>query len=122
MDLTNRIPNFKAYPPVPNWYSSNITAIVDPHLLLYASKNVIVVLDLTTLQYFNSFAASGERDKVTAIVAYDTYCFTAGTDRTIRGWNILLGTTLTKQYEHEVCAPNSLCYLFIVINLCQFLG
>lgn len=109
MDLQSRFPKYQAYPPVPNWYTSNITAVVDPHLFLYATRNVIVVLGLENLKYFNSFAVSN--DKVEAIAAYDTFCFTAGADKAVRGWNILLGSLITTHTEHEV----SVSYFFLNI-------
>jgi hypothetical protein len=100
MDLTNRFPKYKAYPPVPNWYSSNVTAIVEPHFFLYATRNLVVILGLTDLKYFNSFAASS--DKLQAIAAHETFCYTAGVDSIVRGWNILLGSLFTSHEEHKV--------------------
>lgn len=102
MDLKDRIPKFKAYPPVPNWYCSNVTAVVDPHLFLYATKNVVVALELKDLTYFNSFAVTADKEKVIAIAAHDSICFTAGTDKVVRGWNTLLGSFITKHTEHNV--------------------
>jgi hypothetical protein len=100
MDLTDKFSKCKSYPPVPNWYSSNITAIVEPQFFLYATRNCIVVLDLKTLKYFHSFTVSN--DKIQAIAAHETFCFTAGIDKTVRVWNIVLGSLLTSHNEHKV--------------------
>ncbi|KAI9339130.1 quinon protein alcohol dehydrogenase-like superfamily [Pilaira anomala] len=100
MDITDRFPKYRAYPPVPNWYTSNITAIVEPHLFLYATRNIIVVLGLENLRYFNSFAVSN--DKIQAIAAHEAFCFTAGVDKVVRGWNILVGSLVTSHTEHDV--------------------
>ncbi|KAI8088174.1 quinon protein alcohol dehydrogenase-like superfamily [Thamnidium elegans] len=99
MDISGRFPKYQAYPPVPNWYSSGVTAIVDPHLFLYATRNLVVVLGLQDLEYFNSFAVSN--DKIQAIAAHDSFCFTGGVDKVIRGWNILLGSLITSHSEHN---------------------
>lgn len=100
MDLTNRFLKYKAYPPVPNWYTSNVTAVVEPHFFLYATRNLVVVLGLDDFKYFNSFAASSE--KIQAIAAHETFCYTAGVDNVVRCWNILLGSLLTSHDEHKV--------------------
>ena len=102
MNIAERTPSWKAYPPVPNWYSSNVTAIVEPDLFLYASKNIIVCLVLKDLSYLSSFAVTSEKEKIMAIAAHDLVCFTAGTDKVVRGWNMTLGTMITAHVEHKV--------------------
>ncbi|KAI8070529.1 quinon protein alcohol dehydrogenase-like superfamily [Gilbertella persicaria] len=97
--MEERYPTYKSYPPVPNWYSSCITAIIEPHFFLYATRNCIVILGLWDLRYFGSFTVSTE--KVTAIAAHETFCFTAGVDKTVRVWNVLLGSLLTSYTEHK---------------------
>lgn len=100
MDLESRYPKCQAYPPVPNWYSSNVTAVMDPHFFLYATRNYIVMLDLKELRYFNSFTASF--DKINAIATHGIFCFTAGVDKIVRVWNTLTNTLTTSYSEHKV--------------------
>lgn len=118
MDITDRFPKYRAYPPVPNWYTSNITAIVEPHLFLYATRNIIVVLGLENLRYFNSFAVSN--DKIQAIAAYEAFCFTAGVDKVIRGWNILVGSLVTSHTEHDVSAIYFYLFFFVLFYVDSF--
>ncbi|KAG0994605.1 hypothetical protein G6F28_005586 [Rhizopus arrhizus] len=99
MDLESRYPKCQAYPPVPNWYSSNVTAVMDPHFFLYATRNYIVMLDLKELRYFNSFTASF--DKINAIATHGIFCFTAGVDKIVRVWNTLTNTLTTSYSEHK---------------------
>ncbi|KAI8387435.1 quinon protein alcohol dehydrogenase-like superfamily [Blakeslea trispora] len=99
MNVLERFPKFRSYPPVPNWYSSYTTSVVEPHFFLYATRNCIVVLGLQDLRYFSSFVASNE--KVTVIAAQENFCFTAGIDKTVRVWNILMGSLLTSYCEHK---------------------
>ncbi|KAI8378119.1 hypothetical protein EDC96DRAFT_215674 [Choanephora cucurbitarum] len=99
MNMLERFPKHQSYPPVPNWYSSYTTSVIEPHFFLYATRNCIVILSLQNLRYFNSFTVSNE--KVTAIAAHETFCFTAGTDKTVRVWNVLIGSLLTSYCEHK---------------------
>lgn len=100
MDISDKYPKYQSYPPTPNWYSSNVTAIVEPHFFLYATRQTIVVLDLNDLKYFTSFIAS--RDKINAIAAHDTLCYTAGTDKKVRVWSIMSGYPLVTYGNHKV--------------------
>ncbi|KAI8987234.1 WD40-repeat-containing domain protein [Mycotypha africana] len=100
MDLTDKFPKFTSYPPVPNWYSFNIAAIVEPDFFLYATRNIVVVLSLSGLRYFTSFIASKDK-KVVALAAHGTFCVTAGSDNIVRVWNLILGSHLTSHSAHQ---------------------
>jgi hypothetical protein len=106
MNLAERFPKYQCYPPAPDWYSSSVTAIAEPSFFIYACKKVIVILDLDNLRYVNSFLASN--DKVNAIAAHETFCFTAGADMKVRMWNVVLGTLLATFNSHQVTTPNTI--------------
>lgn len=98
MDLI--YPNYRCYPPAPNWYSLYAAAIVEPNFFLYSSRNLVVVLDLKDLRYYNSFTAA--EDKVDVIAAYGNRCYTAGGDKSVRLWDFTSGSMLSIHNEHAV--------------------
>ncbi|CEP17806.1 hypothetical protein [Parasitella parasitica] len=97
MDLI--YPKHRCYPPAPNWYSLYAAAIVEPNFFLYASRNLVVVLGLSDLRYYNSFTVT--EDKAEVIAACGNYCYTAGTDKAVRLWDFTLGSMLSIHNEHD---------------------
>ncbi|KAI9246142.1 hypothetical protein BY458DRAFT_80207 [Sporodiniella umbellata] len=104
MSLQGLYPKCRAYPPVPNWYSPNATAISDSKFFLYATRNIVVILDLQELKYFNSFAASLE--KINAIDVHSVLCFTAGADKLVCVWNMMSNTLAASHGEHKEGNPS----------------
>ena len=90
------LPQCQAYPPVPNWYTSHCATVSDPHYYIYATRNTIVVLDLSSFRFVRTFIAS--KEKIQAIAAYEQFCFVGGADNTIRAWSLSNGSLL-KTYE-----------------------
>lgn len=112
MPKQDRYPPCQAYPPVPNWYTSYAGAISEPHFYVYATRNLLVVLDLDRLRFVKAFIAS--IDKIQAIAVHDKFCFAGGVDTTIRGWNVLDGSLLATYTGHKVIyAPFLSLFLFI---------
>lgn len=100
MDLQDKYPKCQAYPPVPNWYTSNIAAIIEPHFFVYATRNIIVILGLKDFRYFNSITAA--KEKINAIDAHDVFCYVGGADKTVRVWNIVANSLTTSHAVHKV--------------------
>lgn len=88
------------YPPTANWYSCYCSAISSLGYYVYASRNAIVVLRLSDLQYVKNFTAAN--DKIQTIDVHEQLCFVAGEDPKIRVWNILDGSLLTSIPGHKV--------------------
>ncbi|CAO3689943.1 unnamed protein product [Rhizopus microsporus] len=99
MDLQDKYPKCQAYPPVPNWYTSNIAAIIEPHFFVYATRNIIVILGLKDFRYFNSITAA--KEKINAINAHDVFCYVGGADKTVRVWNIVANSLTTSHAVHK---------------------
>ncbi|ORE01553.1 hypothetical protein BCV72DRAFT_70827 [Rhizopus microsporus var. microsporus] len=100
MDLQDKYPKCQAYPPVPNWYTSNVTAIIEPHFFVYATRNILVILGLKDFRYFNSITAA--KEKINAIDAHDVFCYVGGADKTVRVWNIVANSLTTSHAVHKV--------------------
>ncbi|KAI9494242.1 WD40-repeat-containing domain protein [Zychaea mexicana] len=95
----NEHPPCQAYPPVPNWYTSHCAAVSDPHYYVYATRNMIVVLDLSAFRFIRAFIAS--QDKIQAIAAHKQFCFVGSTNGTIRSWSLLNGSLLITYHGHS---------------------
>lgn len=101
MDLI--YPKHRCYPPAPNWYSLYVTAVVEPHVYLYLSRNLVIVLALQDFRYCNSFTAA--EDKVEVIAAHGKHCYTAAAaDKTVRLWDFMSGSLISTHNEHSVSA------------------
>ncbi|KAI8136904.1 quinon protein alcohol dehydrogenase-like superfamily [Fennellomyces sp. T-0311] len=102
------LPTCQAYPAVPNWYTSHCATVSEPSYYIYATRNMIVVLDLSTLRFIRTFMAS--KDKIQAIAAHGQYCFTAGVEPKIRAWNLHDGSLLMtfKGHTAEVTVIKSI--------------
>lgn len=100
MNLQDKYPKCQAYPPVPNWYTSYVAAIIEPHFFVYATRNIIVILGLKDFRYFNSIIAA--KEKINAIDAHDVFCYVGGADKTVRVWNIVANSLTTSHAVHKV--------------------
>ncbi|KAF7726435.1 Gem-associated protein 5 [Apophysomyces ossiformis] len=90
--------DLKAYPPFPNLYTPHATAVT-PDLYVYAARTSIVALDIHTMDFRMTFTAS--MDRIQAIAVHDSICYTAGTEPTIRAWNLLDGQLLATFQCHK---------------------
>ncbi|KAG0194057.1 Gem-associated protein 5 [Apophysomyces sp. BC1034] len=88
----------QAYPPFPNLYTSHATAVTSD-LYIYAARTFIVALDVHTMAFRRAFTAS--TDRIQAIAAHDTICYTSGVEPTICAWNLLDGKLLTTYQGHK---------------------
>ncbi|KAI9264915.1 WD40-repeat-containing domain protein [Phascolomyces articulosus] len=97
--LMEDLPPCQAYPPVPNWYTSHCAAVSDPNYYVYATRNTIVVLDLSSFRFVRAFIAA--KDKIQAIAAHQQFCFAGGADNVIRAWSLSNGSLLMTYNVHS---------------------